>query len=242
MAELRRLTLRYALLFVAIVRAVASEAVLTQPWAEAAHDDRTPPYPGGFSGYWQGTMEIGRPATAGSYASPAAVQQYKVQLVFAAGRRIAPPDTSLPMDQRHTVVWETLNTVATGPNTGRFCEALSFNSKATVAASSAPAAASAPGTSYEAALMQMPGMVCGIYNHTGDQLTIAWAAAQSGAGAPVYPDDYTAGGGAHVARLQLLTPEVFPAELEGQWGGVQLLAGNDSMVQVGAMSHVAQTA
>ena len=158
-------------------------------------------------GYWQGMLEFGEGRG-----------WLKLDMVFGHGRRLVPPDTASEVDVRNAVVWETISSQLTGPGVGRFCEVLSFNSHAQVHVPYMEEAAKEPNRA--SVVTPTPGEVCGIFNRTGSDLMVAWASGGHGA----YPMDFQASAKTHVARLRLLTTDLYPPELEGMWSGSQLLA------------------
>lgn len=190
-------------------------AFAIQASREEAVDTLT--YPASLEGYWQGTMQLSRNGTRAHESS-------KVELVFGYGRRIAPPDTSIPIASRQAVMWDTLSSEPMDSRSGRFCEVLSFNSHARVEVQSG-----SPGNgTVRARLLVRPGVVCGIFQLTGEELVIAWASE----GNRQYPTEFNPSPATQVARLRRLTTDVYPAELEGQWSGVRLLTANDTETSV----------
>ena len=176
-----------------------------QPDVEAA----SALYPNSIQGYWQGTMAFG---------SEDARRRVRAEFVFGYGRRLSPPDTTLPMAERQSVVWETISSESNGDGTGRFCEVLSFSSHARVEFDEDSGAAD--GT--RASLMTVAGTVCGIYNRTDDALVVAWS---TSARQP-YPESFESTATTHVANLQILSSDVIPNEIEGKWSGIPLIATN----------------
>jgi len=175
----------------------------------AAVDDFSAAYPNSLQGYWQGITTIG-PKGARTHV--------RAELVFGYGRRLSPPDTTLPMAERHSVVWETISSESSGEGAGRFCEVLSFSSHARVEFEDGPEYFGDAGT--KASLVTVSGTVCGIFNRTGDKLVVAWSTSATKA----YPENFEPTESIQVADLQKLSSDIFPTEIEGKWSGVPLIA------------------
>mmetsp|Transcript_21116 Transcript_21116/g.58583 ORF Transcript_21116/g.58583 Transcript_21116/m.58583 type:complete len:682 (+) Transcript_21116:350-2395(+) len=171
-----------------------------------------PPTPEPLHGYWQGMLEFGE-----------ARGWLKVEVAFGFGRRLVPPDTAADIEHRRAVVWETVSSQITGPGVGRFCEVLSFNSHAQVHVPEEALGTDSTTRAAVAAGAASPGEVCAIFNRTGGDLVVAWASVGNG----VYPTSFEASPKTHVAHLRLLTTDLYPPELEGTWGGTQLLASRE---------------
>eukprot|EP00951_Prasinocladus_malaysianus_P027565 scaffold247927_cov36-Prasinocladus_malaysianus.AAC.1 len=165
-----------------------------------------------MQGYWQGTLEVGAPERHGKQPK---ARRFKIQLVYNHGRRLAPPDTTLAADRRHAVVWETISAQTTAPGVGRFCEVLSFNSRARIALSDVSGVYPSDMRGH---VVHTAGRVCGLFNRTGGEMKLAWSTRGGG----TYPEGFEATESTQVASLTLLSEDVYPSELEGQWSGRQL--------------------